>query len=417
LQTASGLKRVIAVSFNKNGKFSFLSGGNDVSPPIGDVKKGIKRFSNAPFCHYTNKIAPPSLFLLLVFRKYRPPMMMMFGSHALYNQTERLLLLPWTCQPTMYASVERLKNVLTFLLTVYSNFWVETTGSNALIKNLSKLLETRFDPEIPIKELGIVGQEMLDDLAKMHKARYLLTGHVRPLTEGDAPSDRAISVLITLQLYDAQTENWVLNHTLTLSYFEPHCNTLETLHPVVWHLEDCFKKISAHLLSFMVTPANAIKVLQEIDQFRLSGDYQLLVQLMATDVQPTPKLKLEALQQLNQAYPTNLLVAYFLAKQYKQGRQYLAAIETFKCVVDVPHFPPKFQAQTLNEMGSCAALLGEQKEALTYWLNAIEKDNTFVLAYMNIAHAYEEMGLETQSEEYLKNVIQLAPADARIYYS
>jgi tetratricopeptide (TPR) repeat protein len=343
-------------------------------------------------------------------------MMMMSSSHALYHETERLVLLPWTCQP-MQASVDRLKHVLTFLLQLYSTFWVEGTGGASPVKNLARMLEARWDPEVPVKELGELGKEMLDDLARMHKARYLLTGHVRPLTEGATPEDRAISVQVTLLLYDAQTENWVLNHTLNLSYFEPNCNTLETLHPVVWHLEDCMKHISAYLLSFIVAPNESVGCLQEVTGFRLTGDYLQLAQLMEADAQPTAKLKLDALEVLNKNYPTDFLTRYFLAKQYKQGRQYQAAIDTFKTVLDNPYFPPKLKAQILNEMGSCAALLGEKDDALKFWLQAIKQDPSLVLAYMNIAHAYEEMGQELQSEVYLNKVLKLAPADARVYYS
>ena len=342
--------------------------------------------------------------------------MMMSNSHALYHETERLILLPWTCQPTQ-TSVERLKHVLTFLIQVYSTFLVENTGGSSPIKNLAKMLEARWDPEVPVKELGDIGREMLDDLARMHKARYLLTGHIRPLSEGVTLEDRAISVQVTLQLYDANTEQWALNHTLNLSYFEPNCNTLDTLHPVTWHLEDCLKQISVHLLSFIATPTEAIASLQEIGQFRLTGNYPLLVQLMEADAQPTAKLKLEALNALNTTYPEDLLVRYFLAKQYKQGRQYQAAIDIFKTVLESTSFPPKLKAQILNEMGSCAALLGEKDDALKFWLQAIKQDPSLVLAYMNIAHAYEEMGQELQSEVYLNKVLKLAPADARVYYS
>ena len=52
-----------------------------------------------------------------------------------------------------------------------------------------------------------------------------------------------------------------------------------------------------------------------------------------------------------------------------------------------------------------------------FWLQAIKQDPSLVLAYMNIAHAYEEMGQELQSEVYLNKVLKLAPADARVYYS
>jgi tetratricopeptide (TPR) repeat protein len=343
-------------------------------------------------------------------------MMMMSSSHALYHETERLVLLPWTCQP-LQASVERLKNVLTFLLQVYSTFWVEGSGGSSPIKNLARMLEARWDPEVPVKELGTVGKEMLDELARMHKARYLFTGHVRPLSEGSTPEARAISVQVTLQLYDAHTESWALNHSLNLSYFEPNCNTLETLHPVVWHLEDCLKQLSTHLLSFIAPPQEAISALQEVAKFRLMGDYLQLVQLMEADAQPTAKLKLEALSELNKAYPNDLLVRYFLAKQFKQGRQYQAAIDMFKTVLESPCFPPKLKAQIMNEMGSCAALLGEREAALSFWLQAIEQYPSLVLAYMNIAHAYEEMGQEAQSEQYLNTVLKLAPADARVYYS
>jgi tetratricopeptide (TPR) repeat protein len=362
-------------------------------------------------CQYNNNLyAEP-----ILFRNDARPMMMS-SSHALYHETERLVLLPWTCQP-MQASVERLKHVLTFLMQVYSIFWVKSAGGSSPIKNLAKMLEARWDPEVPVKELGDLGLEMLDDLARMHKARYLLTGHVHPLSEGLTPEDRAISIQVTLQLYDARTEQWALNHTLTLSYFEPNCNTLETLHPVTWHLEDCLKQISVHLLSFIATPTEAIASLQEIGQFRLTGNYPLLVQLMEADAQQTAKLKLEALNTLNTNCPEDLLVRYFLAKQYKQGRQYQAAIDTFKTVLGSTCFPPKLKARILNEMGSCAALLGEKEDALSFWLKAIEKDNTLVLAYMNIAHAYEEMGQEAQSEQYLYTVLKLAPTDARVYYS
>lgn len=343
-------------------------------------------------------------------------MMMMSGAHALFHDTERLVLLPWTCTP-LQQSVEQLKYVITFLLQFYSTFWLDNTAGSSPIKNLTRILEAKWDAEVPVHALGDVGKEMLDELARMHKARYLLTGHIRPLAEGTEPTDRAISVQLTLLLYDAQLEKWVLNHTLNISYFEPNANTLETLCPVVWHLEDCLKQVSAHVLSFISSPKELVSSLQELEQLKLSGNYHQMVALREADAQPTAKLKLEALEARYKENPNDSLTRFFLAKQYKQSRQYQSAIQLFKTVLNSNDFPVKMKAQILNEMGSCAGLLDEKEEALQFWLEAIKQDSSLVLAYMNIAHAYEEMGQEAQSEAYLTQVLKLAPADTRVYYS
>jgi tetratricopeptide (TPR) repeat protein len=142
-----------------------------------------------------------------------------------------------------------------------------------------------------------------------------------------------------------------------------------------------------------------------------------MVALREADAQPTAKLKLEALEARYKENPSDSLTRFFLAKQYKQSRQYQSAIQLFKTVLNSNDFPVKMKAQILNEMGSCAALLDEKEEALQFWLEAIKQDSSLVLAYMNIAHAYEEMGQEAQSEAYLTQVLKLAPADTRVYYS
>ena len=333
------------------------------------------------------------------------------GPHAM----QRLVFLPWSGTPS-HPNLQGLQRVCISLLSTYSQLWSDAGRPTYTVKNLSKLLEGRWEQALSIKQLEDAGEEILHQLARLHKARYLLSAHLSTLPQQPEGDDTLACLQVEWLLYDAHTEQWALQYKTPLPYFEPAGNTLDTLAPTVWSLEDLMRGISLNLLAFF-NPPDAVQRLSDLTPFKLNAPYALLRRWVEAEAQSTTPLRLEALKALLPIAPHHHLVHWSLAKQYKLNRQYAQAKEHLISALSSPHFPQRFKAQLLNELGSCSALIGDQEQALDAWLHAVEEDPTHVLTHMNIAHAYEELGQEEQSEQHLRKVLQVSPADGRVYYS
>jgi tetratricopeptide (TPR) repeat protein len=331
----------------------------------------------------------------------------------LQKDVERLVLVPWTCSNTS-PQLLALVDVIQFLLGLYCSVWQSTTQQN-LVKNLARTLQSRWDKTVPVTRLGTVGEELLTEITNMNRARYLLTGHV-DVVENPQRAGMVHAIQVQVMLHDAKSRRWALNHTFEVHYFEPGRNHLENFAPASWSLEELMRSISLHLVAFM-NPEGAYMRMTDLASFRLDSNYDTLMRMASVDKFPTAASRTEGYEHLAETDPDNCLIQLHLGRQLKLNRRYVQASKTLARAVSSPYFPRRMRAQILNELGSCAALSGESEQAIDHWINAIEEDPTHVLAYMNIAHAYEELQQENKAEYYLKEVLNYSPGDTRVYHA
>jgi len=331
----------------------------------------------------------------------------------LQKDAERLVLVPWTYQKNI-PELESFLEVVQYLLGLYCSVWENATQPN-LIKNLTRTLQNRWDDSMPMNELGAAAQELLKEITTMHRARYLLTGHISASQCAEHP-ERIQSINVQILLHDTYTQQWALNHVISLKYFEPKRHSLNDLAPASWMLEELMRSISLYLIAFM-NPESVHLKMSDIATFRLGSSFDLLVDIAKVDKLSTASARAEGYQLLSEESPKNCLVYLMLGRQLKLNRKYIQATRALAQAVSSSHFPRRMRAQILNELGSCVALSGEREHAIDHWMNAIEADPTHILAYMNIAHAYEELGQESKAEHYLKQVLNYAPGDTRVYHA
>jgi tetratricopeptide (TPR) repeat protein len=331
----------------------------------------------------------------------------------LQRDLEHLLLLPWTCESTS-SFLRDFVEVLQFLLAQYCSVWQNPAQPN-LVKNLTRTLQGRWKSNLPLNQLGETGTLLLKEVSAMHHARFLLSGHVtaieHPHVEGEL-----LGVKVQILLFDTATQAWALNHTLDLTYFEPHRNRQNDFAPVTWRLEELMQNISLHLIAFM-KPKQATSEMASLCEFHLDTPYDALVQFAAVKNLPTAMKRAEDFQKLAHVFPENALIHLLLGRQLKLNRKYVEATKAFEKALLRPFFPKRMRGHILNELGSCVALSGDRETAIEHWQAAIEADPTHVLAYMNITHAYEELGLEKKAERYLKEVLNYSPSDTRVYHA
>ncbi len=331
----------------------------------------------------------------------------------LQRDLEHLLLLPWTREST-YPFLSDFVEVLQFLLAQYCSVW-QNPAQASLVKNLTRTLQGRWESSSPLNQLGETGISFLKDVSTMYQARFLLSGHAsvieNPQVEGEL-----LGVKVQILLFDTVTQAWALNHTLDLAYFEPHRNRLNDFAPITWMLEELMQNISLHLIAFM-KPEHAAPKMASLSEFHLDTPYDALVQFAAVENLPTASKRAEEYHRLAQAFPQNALIHLLLGRQLKLNRKYIEAAQALEKALQRPIFPKRMRGHILNELGSCVALSGDRETALEHWQASIEADPTHVLAYMNITHAYEELGLEKKAESYLKDVLNYSPSDTRVYHA
>lgn len=331
----------------------------------------------------------------------------------LQKDVERLILMPWTCEQE-YPFLKEFVEVIQFLLALYCSVWQNATNAT-LIKNLARTMQSTWKQGIPINQLGQEGETLLIEIAQMHKARFLLTGHVTVI-ENPQKVGEILGVKVQVLLHDAATQKWALNHVLDLTYFEPHRNHIDDFSPVSWVLEELMRSISLHLIAFM-NPENSYLKMSAVATFRLDTHYEALIPFAQVERLETASKRAEAYLELAEMYPQNALIHLLLGRQLKLNRKYVEAAKALAKAVSSPFFPQQMRGNILNELGSCVALSGDREYAIDHWINAIEADPTHVLAYMNITHAYEEMGQEKKAEYYLKQVLNYSPGDTRVYHA
>jgi tetratricopeptide (TPR) repeat protein len=334
--------------------------------------------------------------------------------HAMLQQeSERLVLVPWTCG-TALPQLTALVDVIQFLLGLYCSVWQSAAQPN-LLKNVARTLQNRWDKHIPVTRLGNVGEELLAEITTLHRARYLLTGHIELVQNPHRPG-MVHSIQVQVMLYDSLAKRWALNHTFNITYFEPGRNHMENFAPATWGMEELMRSISLHLIAF-ISPEAAYMRMTDLASFRLNSTYDTLTRMALVDKLPTASSRTEGYEHLAHEEPENNLIQLHLGRQLKLNRRYVQASKALGKGVSSPHFPKRMRAQILNELGSCVALSGESEQAIDHWINAIEEDPTHVLAYMNIAHAYEELQQESKAEYYLKEVLNYSPGDTRVYHA
>ena len=169
-------------------------------------------------------------------------------------------------------------------------------------------------------------------------------------------------------------------------------------------------------MAFM-KPEHVSSKMVSLCEFHLDTSYDALVQFAAVENLATASKRAEDYQKLAQTYPKNALIHLLLGRQLKLNRKYVEAVQALEKSLTQQIFPARMRGHILNELGSCVALSGDRETAITHWQDAIEADPKNVLAYMNITHAYEELGLEKKAESYLKEVLNYSPSDTRIYHA
>ncbi|MFM7389514.1 MAG: tetratricopeptide repeat protein [Vampirovibrionales bacterium] len=337
---------------------------------------------------------------------------------SFFDADKRLLLLPWSSN-IHSERITQIEQLMLFCQNLYLSLCVDASKNH--IKNLVPLLENLW-PKLTESKRKKQREEpdLYEDITQIHKGRFLLTGHLQFILdttqEASTPtSPKVFAIQFSPMLYDIEHQEWVLSYTETIHYFEPNHNTLDTLAPTLWSIEDVFKRLSQHVLAF-INPKESIERLTDVSTFRFQSTSEALMLIATAESMSNSEQRLAFYEQHKATFQHCVLFNLYYGRTLRSRRLYDVSINAMSKCLPCGTLPMRLKAQIMNDMGSCLSLLGKSLEALDMWLQVIEADPSFVLAYMNIAHAYEELGQEEDAEKYLRKVLTLAPGDSRVYY-
>jgi tetratricopeptide (TPR) repeat protein len=198
--------------------------------------------------------------------------------------------------------------------------------------------------------------------------------------------------------------------------FDPKLNRLSSLALPINELNQVLNWLCFYVV-LAVYPKTASAILGELASHQVASSYQALHQLVKAEKAKTSAEKILGFEMATQLDP-NLEVAYIkLGKIFKNKRQYQKAISAYENALGVSTAADRVKATYAIEMGICFALLGEPRQAIQSWQNAIAFNPTSLNPYMNIAHTYEELDDLEQAEVFFRKAQLLSPGDSRLYYN
>lgn len=285
-----------------------------------------------------------------------------------------------------------------------------------VLSQLARFTEVHYKDLATLPDQVSIGHELsepevrqkLEQVCKSTRTQYLLTGAI--MSSATSKND----LYINFQLFDAQSSDYLLNETETLTLEAklvgdesvPNINASElnrvinlTVSRLIKALPGASESNKSEILAPLSSSLQAMRLILRAHQ--------------TTSVQEKIMLYEAAIREdiyLETAY-------YHLARTYKNEHQYEKSVVYYRETLKASHASSRNKAIYSTEAGICCALLGRHDLALQWWLRAIEYDPAYINPYFNIANTYEDQDDYLQAEAYFLKAQELAPDDFRTFFN
>ncbi len=271
-------------------------------------------------------------------------------------------------------------------------------------------------------------EERLLQIAQQEQSRFILTGALDLITSG-----KHRRLVIHFRLYDALKERFVVNDASSIE----RC-LLSQLN-LADKVRSVFSKKMESACAQIIIPANDLN--QSIDWmvlYALASTTATALDLksIASSLGEPITQSIEALfafaegealcsQHIHEKIdwyesainidPSFEMAYKRLGALYKALREFDKSLQNYKRAFEHSRAQCKTKAKYANEIGICYALRQDYGSAIDYWKKATALHQGFVIAYLNIAHAYETLNDFHKAAEAFEQAKEIAPNDSRLW--
>jgi tetratricopeptide (TPR) repeat protein len=250
----------------------------------------------------------------------------------------------------------------------------------------------------------------LRQICQSTRTQFLFTGTL--LQSENIKSE----VEIRFQLYEAETNQFLINKTTTLSLDTENLGEGGNPQIPVTELNQAINKtVSCFMRALYPNASESHDSPETLPPFSQSLSAMKLALKASRNKDSAEKISLyeSAIREDPQMESSYCHLARIFKNEYKLEKSIVFYREALK----ISKAAPRNKATYATEAGISCALLGRNDLALQWWERAIQYDPTYINPYFNIANTMEDQEDYAKAEQYFIKAQALAPDDFRTFLS